>query len=291
MTCSITSNSVLAGSNYFWLVRIMPNLRTLVQGLARVSIPEGATNAAAEMNYYRLGSNSLPSSIGTGPNPQTQVSWNINNLMSLNWQALPQRRITSSGEVSESSTFSSIESVQNYFPDTWNELFRLSPMRGLFGTSSSSFGLPIPFFHIPLNVKITASPTGQALHNGVEIAPQGTNTQLIAPMTPVQSSITGQLQNSQLASIINTALSNQESSESSFNPLITNLFSMLANESPYSDNMFFIQSLNSYLLLSPSTNSVLSLVPHETLVRLGLIPDADAETDSHRDPDTWGEKK
>ena len=281
----------MAGNNYFWLVRIMPNLRTLVQGLARVSLPEGATNVVAEMNYYRLGSNSLPSSTGTGPNPQIQGGWNINNLMSLNWQALPQRRITSSGEVSENSRFSSIESVQNYFPDTWNELFRFPTTRGLFGTSSSYFGLPAPFFHIPLNIKITATPTGHALHNGVEIAPQSTNTQLIAPMTPVQSSITGQLHNSQLASLINAASNNQESSESSFNPLITNLLCMLVNESPYSDNMFFIQSLNSYLLLSPSTNSVLTLVPHETLVRLGLIPDADGETESHRDPDTWGEQK
>lgn len=289
----IAADSALAVNNYFWLVRITPNLRTLVQGLARVSIPEGATNSPAEMHYYPLSSNSLSSQTGTGPNPQVQSGWNIGNLMGLNWQALPQRRITSLGETSDSSYSSSLLSTQNYLPDMINLLFRPSPVKSFFDVFGSPFGTPIPFFTKPLNTKSLTDCIGYSLHSGVEILPESTNSQLIAPMTPVQpATIMGQIQGSQLASAINTAVIDQGTGESSFNPLISNLLSALAGEGSYStNNMFFAPTLNSYLLVSPLTNSVLSLVPHETLIKLGLIPGADSEDSSHINPDTWGEKK
>ena len=291
----ITSGLVVAGGNYFWLVRIMPDLRTVVQGFARISVPEGATNAAAEMNYFRLDLNSLASSTGTGPNPQTQSGWNINSLTNLNWQTLPQRRITSSGEVRDGSYCSSLESFQDYMPGLRYYPFKFSPTRAFFGTSGTAFELPIPF--TPINMKITAPNIDLLSHSeiesGIEITPQNMGKQLIEPMTPLQSSITGLIQNSQLASAINTALSGQDLNKSSFNPAISNLLFALSDDNTYSNNMFYIPSLNSYLTLSPSTstNSALSLVPHETFIRLGLIPGADSQSERHLNPDTWGEKK
>lgn len=288
----ISPGLVVAGNNYFWLVRIMPNLRTIVQGLARVFAPEGAAIASANMHYYSLNSDSLPSGTGTGPNPQVQSGWNMNNLMSLNWQALPQRIITPSGEKGDSSYSSFVKNIQSCLPDLSQASHIFPPVRVGVGFSGASLGLPVPFWGLPLNLGMATGQTGSQLDSGIEIIPQGTSSQLIAPMTPVQSAITAQIQGSQLALAINAAVRDQGLSQSSFSPMISGLLASLADEGSYSgNNMFFAPSLNSYFMLSSATNSALSLVPHETLIRLGLIPDADSEDHSHLNPDTWGEKK
>ena len=291
------SDSAVAVRNYFWLVRIMPDLRTFVQGLAGVSIPEGATNAVAEMDFFRLSANSLTSRTGTGPGPRIQSGWNMNNLMALNWQQLRQGKITSSREV-KGGLNSFVLTPHKYLLDLSNYLSRTASQirkavdRGAVDVVDPSFRFPIPS-HIPLSIKVEdlADHSDHLSHSEIEILPPDT-IQLLAPMTPVQSPITGIIQCSPLASALN-AVSSTVSSESSFNPTIANLLSIFSDEVLCSDGsmdgiMFFVPSLNSYLSVSPSSNSVFSLVPHETFIRLGLIPGADSEDKSHLDPDSWG---
>ena len=275
-------DSAVAVRNYFWLVRMMPDLRTLVQGLVGVSIPEGATNAAAEVDFFRLSANSLTSRTGTRPAPGIQSGWNIHNLMALKWQKVQQRQITSSGEVED--VF--ILNTHNYLIGLSLFLLSVSP----YSSFRFPFVLPPVFYNIPLSTgRVSADHSRHLLDSGIEILPPDTSTHLIAPMTPVQCSITGVIQSSPLANVLNAVSNDQVSSASSFNPAIANLLATFSSKILYSDgNIFFVPSLHSYLLVSPSTNSVLSLVPHETFIRLDLIPGADSERESHLNPDSWG---
>ena len=283
-------DSAVAVRNYFWLVRIMPDLRTFVQGLVGVSIPEGATNTVAEMHFFRLSANGLTSRrTGTGPDSRIQSGWNINNLMSLNWQELQQGKITSSGKIEVKDGLNSfVLNPDNYFLDLNSYLSRMGALmrRGLFYVFGPSYRFPIPCY-IPLSIS-----TGVSADHSDHLLPLDTSAQLIAPMTLVQSTITGMIQRSPLAGSLNAVFSDQVSSEASFNPTVADLLSNFSSEILYSDgNMFFVPSLHSYLLVFPSANSVLSLVPHETFIRLGLIPGADSEDKNHLNPDSWGENK
>ncbi|MTI15186.1 hypothetical protein [Sansalvadorimonas verongulae] len=278
---------VIASKNdYFWLIRFLPNLSTLVQGLVRTSIPEGAKSATAEMHYYQLTSRSLPR-ISKGPKPRLHNTWNIHNLKKVDWQALPQKRVVSSEGHDARSHFVSAQISKDFRHDLHYPLRTLLYKTPLF-IPRSTFDFPSTIFGLPaINRKFLTFPADS--DEGIEIIPPGKGSKLIPSLVPVEFSIAGNLSPSQLSRTIETAVIHPGLEESSFDPTVTHLFSELAGEDSSEDNMFFAPSLNSYLLVSPSRNSALSLTPHETLVNLGLIPDANKADDSHINPDTWGE--
>lgn len=292
------SNTVIASSKYFWLVKLSHDLRTTVHGLARVHIPEGASNVAASMQLYQLDQNSLPRQPNTGPNPHAQNGWNIGNLIGLNWQNLRQRQLTLYNNKQYNSPYSEFapgaHSRTSNFEHLTPKAFPYAFFCGGSGSTLSivDLGEPFDLSSKLRNIKFAFANLDFVLESGIEIASQAASSQLITSFTNIPPPILNQIQDSPLANALNTALGAQSPETSSYDHAVAELLSSFerpAAAATMHHNIYFSPSLESYLSISPLTNSALSLVPHETLVHLGLIPNTNSEDEAHLNPDHWGE--
>lgn len=288
------SHVTLSGSSYFWLLKIKPNLRTFVNSFGRV-YPDvhstAKTGSPLTIDLFHLNQKNLATQKGIGPNPQRDTNWDIKKLESLNWQELPQTRIIAYANRPTSISHKPIE----YSPTSQDQLFSQDQLlfefcnRNLFNRSPFYLNGPLAYLNIPWNnIANAARIHNSSAYKYIEITPSKDSSPLIDTLKSIPFQEYHQENNSKLVNAI------QKSelihvSDTSYNPLIFKFLSGInSSNSIKQQNNFYSTKLKSYSSYSDGDGSLVTLVPHETMINLNLIPKADIENDAHINPDNWG---
>jgi hypothetical protein len=307
----------LAGNNYYWLLKIRPNLRTFISGLGKTPLAEGGLTVKPEMHFYHLNKDYLEKRISKGPNPQVDNGWNIRKLIDLNWQNLPKTKITTLNN-QPSYYHSSPDSVTQEQLQDLKECERLisaiSPTRNIFSRSGCFLNNATDYLNTPwVNLHSAIYHFDLPVKKLIEIkAKDFPLTDELIPIPPFKLS---PQKGSLLMSTIDEVLLKHQPDDSVFDPNVANLLSALdldedillsaldsdidillsicddEKNATQKEHLFFCPALKSYLQFFEKSQSATTLIPHDTMIKLGLIPGASYENETHMNPDNWGYEK
>lgn len=285
-----------ATSSYYWLLRIMPNLSTSVLGLARINAHQSTVtgSTASEIYFYYLNQQVSKYFLLPPQSDSTKINWNINSLMRLNWADQPQRQVVLSDNFATMPTH-----VRNYIPLA--NFLNITPWRLIYHGLCSLLGITPSLSTMPLSIQSSITTQCTLATNGLQILPPSETSPLFAPL--IQTVFVGRM----LFNIepmadtpLRRALLNNHAHEKSCRDrmlescesleTVSSLIRVLINEyelQVLENEVYMVPSSGSIIMLSPPYDSALALVPHEVMIKKGLIPDANYENKDHINPDRW----
>lgn len=277
-------------NQYFWLIRLAgPAIRASLQGFVRARVPEGATNALPQMQYFPIVPGRSPAGTASGSGIQVQRGWNINNLATP-WSGGTGRWAFTPFTIGDGEHPSFLLNSQSTVDGLESALLWFSKIAAFFGVDSKGI---LNSFSIPEKAMWNADYLGLS-GTGFEIPSADASAQLIVSMVPIHTSQTETVPASgtELANALNAAIPSQSKASGqdgdTGNSMMTNLLLTLADQTmPLDSSLYFSPTLGSYFLVSPTLNTVLTLVPHQTILRLGLASGANRMTPYESDPDNW----
>ena len=303
----LTASLETQATRFFWGIRYTPDLKMLVHGLARVSLPkEKAGTVAAEMQLFSLGKNKGPSP--TSVVPATAKNWSIRSLMKMDWQKQPQVALqmhSYNGSTSDASgsVHSRGRSIISQFdaeeqprvPAEFEVDFRPLPLRQHFN-ATGDWVIPY-FFGYPGRIRggFTRYRSPWFKRGGIEIsslpeiAESPAVKQILQSLNPVERMNISN--DSPLVQAI-TAVATGETG-AIFQGEIGEFLAHLGGE-PSAEpikNMYFSPEYEMYLKLAASEGGTqgIALVSHEAMVKQGLIPGAESSNPQHMNPEQWGD--
>ena len=283
-----------SASKYYWAIRISPNMEFLIQALIRVSQGEGAGNQNKVYVYY------LQSDSFQFVYSEQYVSFCIGGIMRIpRWRLSPATAEQVADQRRQKQKRFDERTVLDNHPIIYPIEYCI-PQSGLCFSGGAASGLQM----LPQSptegvnfagsfdayVRGESSMVSPSVLLGSGFLPVLSLPQWVGPNGGIQISTEGGhlIPESALATALNEAMQGGETAnESDIDGSLINLLILLHGLTNDAVALFFNPDLQSYILTSNTTDSALQLIPHEALVRLGLLPGADAENMEHINPDTW----
>ncbi|UYM17707.1 hypothetical protein [Endozoicomonas euniceicola] len=287
---SFFPKNLYASDQYFWLARILPNLRTIATALVRVSPQHLQSVASLQARAFYLNgmqtASRSPGSVGR--------VLGINDLVRQDWSVLPQQNIDINSETGRTSSdyFTPQQPVGHFSTSLADSLFSIigsnfphQPL--LFGAGAHS---------VPFSTLLSTRPLFDQ-PRVLEFTPPGTNHPIIVGLQPLTDNSARLRPRSSLAEAIEHALpsraeSSNQAATNNRHALLSNLLMQLSTggtSGGTSGLLYFSRPHGAYLHWPNHGQHLSVLVPHDTVIRLGLINGATGDNTKHLEPDHWGE--